>query len=278
MTLCAAFTQGIEPKGFGNLGDLIRKIHSVNEDFFKVWNRENAWVFGWLVTDGSVNEKSGQIRLMLKSHDIDVLEKIKKAMRFTGPVFQGEHEDGRQFAYLRICRKSMTEDLFTHGMARNDKTFNTSVPNLPDFLFWDFTRGVFEGDGNIKHGKQWNDLQLSICGATKNFFEEMQEALLKRGINTTLKEHPSGQSGRKSPLFTLTTKSNADALRWCLFMYADTPKYLRLDRKFQVFTNYVHGYYDRNRRSRPCIEAIELIRNSIPECAVTTQTPELLAA
>lgn len=278
LTLCVAFLQGIEPKGFGVLGDLIRRVHSVNEDFFKVWTRESAWAFGWLVTDGSVDGKSGHIRLMLKSHDTDVLEKIKNVMRFTGPVIQGMHEDGRQFAYLRVCRKGMTEDLFAHGMARKNKTFNTSVPDVPDSLFWDFTRGVFEGDGNMKHGKQWNDLQLLICGATKNFFEEMQAELQKRGINTTLKEHPAGQSGRKSPLYTLTTKSNADALRWCFFMYADTPRGLRLDRKFTIFTNYVGGYYDRKRRSRPCIEAIELIRNTIPECAVSATTPELLAA
>lgn len=154
--------------------DVIRKIHSVNEDFFKTWTRESAWVYGWLVTDGSVQELTGQIRLMLKAHDTDVLEKIKKAMRFSGPVTQGTHEDGREFAYLRICRKGMAEDLFAHGMARSNKTFNTSKPDIPDSLFWDFTRGVFEGDGNMKHGKQWNDLQLLICGATKSFFEDMQ--------------------------------------------------------------------------------------------------------
>lgn len=257
------------------MGDLVRKVHSVNEDFFKTWTRESAWVFGWLLTDGSVNEKSGQIRLMLKSHDIDALEKIKRAMRFTGPVFKGTQDDGRHFAYLRVCRKEMAEDLFACGMARSNKTFNTTVPNIPESLFWDFTRGVFEGDGNIKHGKQWNDLQLLICGATKSFFEDMQVEFQKRGINTTLKEHRAGKSGRKSPMYTLTTKSNADALRWCFFMYADTPRSLRLDRKFEVFANYVHGYYDRNRRSHACIDMIERIRRTIPECVTT---PELIAA
>ncbi|WP_216828617.1 helix-turn-helix domain containing protein [Alkalihalobacterium elongatum] len=31
--------------------------HKVNEDFFKVWTHEMAWVLGLFVTDGCVNNK-----------------------------------------------------------------------------------------------------------------------------------------------------------------------------------------------------------------------------
>lgn len=242
---------------------------TINEDFFKTWTKESAWVYGWLVTDGSVDEKRGQIRLMLKNHDRDVLEKMKNVLRFSGNVYDGKHPDGREYSYLRVCRRGMVSDLADCGMAMVNKTFNTSLPNVPDNLFCDFLRGITEGDGNLKHGKQWNDLQVSISGATESFQSDIQCELLKRGIRTTLKEHPPGKSGRINSLFTLTTKSNADALRWCLFMYSDTLECLRLNRKFNIFTNYVRGYYDRNRRSRACISLIEEIKRTIPECSDT---------
>lgn len=255
------------------------RFYTIDSGLFKTWSRRSSWLYGWILTDGSINKDSGQIKIMLKSHDIDGLYKFKTLLKFSGKVYSGRQTDGREYSYLRVCRKEMVGDLIDLGMAHENKTFNTSLPDVPDEYFWDFMRGVFEGDGNLKHGKQWNDLQITLSGATKSFFEDVRIELEARGVRTTLKEHPPGRSGRKAPLYTLTTKSNADALRWCLFMYEGTPEALRLDRKFKIFTNYVEGYYDRNRRSKACIELIECIRRTIPECAEpTASTPELTAA
>ena len=246
-----------------------RRETTLDEDFFKKWTRNSAWAYGWLLTDGSVDIKSGQIRLMLNSQDRDVLIKLKNGMQYSGKVYDGEQRDGRKYSYLRVCRREMVADLADLGMAMQNKTFNTSVPELPETLFRDFLRGITEGDGSIKHGKQWNDLQVSICSATESFLVDVQTELLKRGIHATLKEHLPGTSGRKNYLYTLTTKSNADALRWCIIIYGDTSADMRLNRKFDIFTNYVRGYYDRNRRSRACISLIEEIKRTIPECFET---------
>lgn len=235
---------------------------TLNNDFFKELNRDSAWVYGWLVTDGSVNSKSGQVRLMLHRKDKDVLLKIKQLLEFSGDVYDGEQRDGRVFSYLRVCRKSMCEDLFALGMAEADKTFNTTFPNeLDDDCYWDFIRGVFEGDGSIAHRTGNTDaLQVSICGATESFIDELQTTLLQRGINTR-------KSKFKNGVFNLECKSNADSLRMCYFMYANTTDDSRLRRKFNVFQNYVATYYDKvKRRSTDCIQLVELARQTIPEC------------
>lgn len=229
------------------------RVYKVNEDFFKTWSRESAWVYGWLITDGSVDAKRNQIRLMLKRHDRDVLEKIKIMLDFTGEVIDGEQKDGRKFSYLRICRKEMTEDLFSLGLARQDKTFNTAMPQLPDELFWDFIRGVFEGDGSIRHRTGNTDaLDMTICGATKQFILDLQTAFEKRGIYMRLSQNNSG-------VYTINTKSKADALRLCYFMYARTDDCHRLSRKYNIYENYINTYYDKvKRRSTQCNEMVEL--------------------
>lgn len=234
----------------------------VNEDFFKELNRDSAWVYGWLVTDGSIDYKSGHLKLMIHRKDKDVLLKIKEVMKFSGNVYDGEQRDGRVFSYLRICRKSMCEDLFELGMAETNKTFNTTFPtNLPDQYYWDFIRGVFEGDGSIAHRTGNTDaLSVSICGATESFIDELQLTLLQRGIDTR-------KSRNKNGVYNIECRSNADALRMCYFMYANTTEQTRLNRKFNVFQNYVVTYYDKvKRRSTPCIELVELARQTIPEC------------
>ncbi|WP_427036638.1 LAGLIDADG family homing endonuclease [Cytobacillus pseudoceanisediminis] len=229
------------------------KSYDVNEDFFKLWTRESAWVYRWLLTDGSVDEKRSQIRLMLKSHDKDVLEKIKNLMEFTGSVQHGEQKDGRKYSYLRICRKELSEDLFALGLARVEKTFNTSMPDLPEEVFWDFIRGVFEGDGSIRHRTGNTDaLDMTVCGATKTFIEDLQTAFEKRGIFMRMSRNNSG-------VYTINTKSNADALRLCYFMYAKTDDGHRLSRKYNIYKNYINTYYDKvKRRSTQCNELVEV--------------------
>lgn len=234
------------------------RVYKVNEDFFKSWSRDSAWVYGWLLTDGSVQEKSGQIALNLKRHDVDVLEKIKSVMNFQGTVKFGERPDGRQSAHLRICRKQMTEDLFALGMARKDKTFNTVLPKVPEDVFWDLIRGIFEGDGGVRHRTGNTDaLDITICGATKQFIVDLQTAFEQRGIFMRLSKNNSG-------VHTLNTKSNADALRLCYFMYARTDDCHRLSRKYNIYENYINTYYDKvKRRSMQCNELVEVARQTI---------------
>jgi hypothetical protein len=241
------------------------RVYTINENFFKVWSRESAWVYGWLLTDGSIQEKTGQVAINLKRDDEDVLHKIKNVLNFTGNISYGEREDGRKSVHLRICRKEMTEDLFNLGMARKDKTFNTVLPNVPENTFWDLVRGIFEGDGGIRHRTGNTDaLDMSVTGATKQFMIDLQTALEKRGIFTRLDTRKANScSGNKQETYTLNTKSNADALRLCYFMYARTDEGHRLSRKYNVYENYINTYYDKvKRRSTQCNELVEVARQT----------------
>lgn len=240
-------------------------IYQVNEDFFKEWTAESAWVYGWLLTDGHISAKSGHTRLALKDTDSEVLYKIKTAMQFTGDVKFREY-CGKKSAVLCICRKSITNDLFDLGMAKSDKTFNTTMPDIPDTLFWHFVRGVFEGDGSIRHRTGNTDaLDITITGATKKFMIDLRDALAERGVLMRINVRKANScSGNKHDMYSLNTKSNADALRMSFFMYANCPRSTVLTRKFDVYRNYVETYYDHiRRRSKPCIELVELSRKFI---------------
>lgn len=245
------------------------KMYEYNSNFFKDWTKDSAWVFGWLLTDGYITDNGWQIKLLVKKDDRELLEKIRRKIHYTGFIYDGERNGGRKYSYLRICSREMVEDLFSLGIPKENKTFNVSFPEIPDKFFWCFIRGVFEGDGHIRHKTEKGDvLSIGITGASERFMSDLKDALEKRGVFMSLTvKMPNDKTRSKNPLYVLNTKSNEDALRLCYFMYINTDDDCRLSRKFEIYKSYVRTYYDKcNRKSKPCIELVELARKNIPEC------------
>ncbi len=54
------------------------RIHQVNEDFFKTWSHEMAWVLGLFITDGHVNKEVHSVYLSQK--DEAILTKVAQLM------------------------------------------------------------------------------------------------------------------------------------------------------------------------------------------------------
>lgn len=262
------------PYDLSNFSRIVRRLgwkretgpinnYEVDADVFCKWERNTAWMYGWIITDGHVSDKYVGVRL--QSADIDVVEKIKKHAKFSGPLYEypGKCE-------VRMYSPIMVRSLRSLGIPKRGKTFDCEYPeSLPAHLQWDFIRGAFEGDGCVSTGLT-NNLQVSFCGASENFLTKMGDQLRSQGINVRV--------SRTGSVFVLTASSISDGLCWLLYMYRNTDASIRMDRKFNKFVEFVRTYYDRKRKSPEAAELIELIRKSIPECAVTTQTPELLAA
>ena len=59
---------------------------AVNEDYFKKWSSEMAYILGFILADGCIIEGthkgySGALKFGVHPKDIDILEKIKKQLR-----------------------------------------------------------------------------------------------------------------------------------------------------------------------------------------------------
>jgi intein/homing endonuclease len=181
--------------------------YSVDETFFKTWNKKNAWVYGWLITDGHVNEKS--VELTLQSQDEDVLVKLKDLLNFTGGFY-----DRSTHKTLRVYNRNLINSLYALGLPEKDKTFTCRFPNIPNEFKWAFIRGAFEGDGSISVSKG-KDLKVSICGASQDLMIGIQEFLAINGVNT--RADRSGNS-----FIHLHATSLSDSLRWLYLMYNGT--------------------------------------------------------
>lgn len=223
--------------------------YSVDEKFFGQWNSQSAWVYGWLITDGHINEKS--VDLTLQSQDEDALLKVKELLKFTGGLY-----NRKTHKTLRMYNRNLVTSLFDLGMPIKDKTFTCEFPNIPSEFIRDFIRGAFEGDGSISISKD-DDLKVSICGASDDLMEGIEGFLTLNGISVNYKKRADG-------FIVLHAKSQVDSLRWLYLMYNDTIESERLDRKFAKYLSFINeAFYAKKRKSSDAKELVELARQNI---------------
>ncbi len=132
--------------------------HKVNEDYFKVWTHEMAWVLGLFVTDGHVNKQLHSIYFSQK--DERILKLIAKYMEAdyvlaaTGPT--------KTTPTLIINSKEIKKDLEMLGIVAN-KSLTVPFPNVPEEFLTSFVRGVIDGDGWVeKEGYEMNVTSVSL--------------------------------------------------------------------------------------------------------------------
>lgn len=247
----SAFSRIVRRMGWKTVKGKVSR-YGVNESLFDSWTRESAWFYGWIITDGHVNSKSLAVRL--QSRDIDVIEKLKRLASFDGEIYEYPGT-----AEIRIYNRRMVDALHRLGIPQRNKTFDCVFPcDISDSVKWDFMRGAFEGDGSVSVGRD-GSLNVSFCGAARNFIDEFQRVLESNGIAVR-------RSIVKS-IFVLSAASYADALRWLLLMYQNTNTDIRMDRKFEKMASFIRAYYEKPRKSPITGAVVEEIRSIIPECA-----------
>jgi len=120
----------------------------VNEDFFKIWTVDMAYILGFWFADGNMRIRDGRksfsICQMLSEKDL--LQNILNVMGSKHPISCPKN---REQATFEIYSKIMFDDLIYLG-GRIKKTKDMKFPIIPKEYIYDFIRGYFDGDGSIK--------------------------------------------------------------------------------------------------------------------------------
>jgi intein-encoded DNA endonuclease-like protein len=133
----------------------------------------------------------------------------------------------------------MCSDLRVLGYAER-KTESLAVPNIPKKYFSDFTRGYFDGDGNVWFGymhkerqKQTPSLLVGFTSGSQNFLFKLKSSLGEIvGVSGSI-------SLRKGKECWCLRYSTQDSLKLYNFMYNRTVRDLFLKRKKEVFEKYI---------------------------------------
>ncbi|MHA6261090.1 LAGLIDADG family homing endonuclease [Sporosarcina sp. CAU 1771] len=138
--------------------------NKVNEDYFKIWSHEMAWVLGLFITDGHVNNKLHTIYFSQK--DERILKLISKYME--ADYILAPTGSTRNTPTLIINSKIIKSDLEKLGIGPN-KSMTIKFPNVPDEFLSSFVRGVIDGDGWV----QKTGYVMNITTGSKIFATEL---------------------------------------------------------------------------------------------------------
>lgn len=199
--------------------DLYRK-HSVNKNYFSKLNKNNAYILGYLFTDGSVY--GNRVKLHLKREDRYILEFWKKDCEYSGDIhdcLSKCNEKRYPTSKLDITCYEWIDDLSKFSIIPN-KTFKTYMPNIPREYFGHFLRGVFDGDGCIT-GRERKFVKIS--NGSELFLSELSKKLHNEYGLTERKIYKAKNSRKCS----LEYSKKSDVCSLYDIMYKDADIYLK---------------------------------------------------
>lgn len=211
-----------------------------NENFFKKWSPEMAYVLGFFAADGSMYKtKRGTHFIEFQITDKELLKQIRKLFVSNHKVtMRNRKKEWKPLYRLQIGSKVMFGDLIKLGMTQR-KSKTLKFPDIPVDHLSHFVRGYFDGDGNVWSGlmhktdrkKPSKTLMAGFTCGSKEFLVSLMKALKARGglIGGSLQYH--------SRAYRLHY-STADAARLYKFMSYGNNR-LGLERKSLVFERFL---------------------------------------
>lgn len=110
----------------------------------EIWNPELAYAVGLIATDGCLAKYSALIDMTSK--DREQLENYRRCLNISAPISKKRSGAGNE--YLRVQFKNMLFYDFLVSIGLTPAKSKTLGPlKIPDKFFFDFLRGVFDGDG-----------------------------------------------------------------------------------------------------------------------------------
>jgi intein-encoded DNA endonuclease-like protein len=154
-----------------------------NENFFKKWTPEMAYILGFFTADGNmIKNKRGAYFISLEITDKEILESIRDTIGSNHRIGVRKKKFPWKDAYrLQIGSKIMFNDLLKLGLTPN-KSKTIDLPIVPDKHFSDFVRGYFDGDGCVtichyvrrdRNNKKCEKILSGFISGSKNFLESL---------------------------------------------------------------------------------------------------------
>lgn len=195
-----------------------RKWH-INQDFFKTWSRNMAYIFGFWCADGCIYGGK-MFDITIHNKDKYILKRIAEILGYQGPLY--DYVD-RQACRLNFSCVVIYNDLVNLG-GKENKSLDLQFPNVPKKYLPDFIRGYFDGDGcimNLKGGR----VNSAFTSGSEDFLDKLLEILkIEAGV----------VGGSYDPSSYSLRFGKKDSLKIGSYMYQNDPE-LFLLRKRQKF-------------------------------------------
>jgi len=193
-----------------------KRIYGVNQNYFKEWTHNMAYILGLWWADGGTDGRSFIISLHKK--DIDLLKEILKEMNSNHPLTT-------RFNCMNIKINSVVivRDVINLG-GKLKKSLDIGFPFVPEKYMPDFIRGCFDGDGSIYYDTNGKSYRSSFCGGSREFMLELQKIMQNSIPGFTCRFVKITQ---KMGTFVCGNALKKDSIRYYLYMGVNNTRRLR---------------------------------------------------
>ncbi len=129
-----------------------KRKYPINEHYFDNLNSNSAYIIGHAMADGCVRETNDgkfQLTYCISAKDVEILEFIRNEIGSTLPI--GEYRINE--AMLRMNSKIIFNSLSNYGIIPR-KSGKESLKNISKEYFYDYLRGMSDGDGTVVFTKR----------------------------------------------------------------------------------------------------------------------------
>lgn len=155
-------------------------------DYFKDINSSaKAYHLGWAFTDGNVCGE--QYRIRIRDYDIDVLENLNLELNSTYKIYKRGN-----CVEIDITNAQFVNNLIDKGCTER-KSSTLSFPSIENEYFFDFIKGVFDGDGCYVCTDKTQ--KIGLCSASKDFLCSIRDNLNTYGIKSYVYFKSGGSYG-----------------------------------------------------------------------------------
>ncbi len=209
--------------------------NTVDEGYFQNLDTpDKAYFFGFLFADGYVNSKFKTCKLDVQERDVDILEKFKKAINWSGNINQYVAKKGHSYRKedaivkrIHIVNQNFANILESHGLVPHREKSSFPFKELPPSLYLDFIRGYFDGNGSVSISQE-GYCYINFCGGT-NLLKDIDNIMLLHGIHFA--HYPRRPENPDNDQMMI--KKQKEKIRFLDLMYANATTYL--NRKYQKY-------------------------------------------
>lgn len=193
--------------------------YNINQDFFKEWSRDMAYIFGLWCADGCIYGGK-MFDITLHKKDKYILKKIAEKLNYEGNLYDSVDKQASRINFSCVV---IYKDLIKLGGSEN-KSLTLRFPDVPKKYLSDFIRGYFDGDGCIMNLKGGRINSAFTCGS-KEFLDKLLEIL---------KAEAGVEGGSYDPSSYSLRFGKKDSIKIGKYMYKDNPELflLRKQKKF----------------------------------------------
>ena len=197
---------------------------TLNQDFFKVWSPDMAYVLGFFAADGSmVRNNRGAHFIEFNITDRIVLEHIQRVTGSNHALTERKGDsranpNWKPIYRLQIGSKSWFNDLVVLGLTQN-KSKTLIFPPVPPEYLGPFVRGYFDGDGCVYFKQHWSAERERMIWIFLSMFTSGSKSFLE-SLHTRLKLYGvvGGRISKKERGYDLVFSRN-DSLALYRLMY-----------------------------------------------------------